>query len=203
MNMLQIVSILSGERDLSKQCPPIINEYLAAQERRVIKIKQDGNCFYSALSVQLFGTQDENLAVRNVVYRMVLLNKSIFKPFFIPTSKVQSFEELCEHNWKPGIWATQVEVVAAATIFQVPIYFISPSTIGHKWNVIHPLTNPLINYPCFPDIDGATLLKPSHFELLYYENSHYDAVVALDSGRVSTGNPILTGSTSELIDLCD
>ena len=56
MNMLQIDSILSGERGLSKQCSPTINEYLAAQERRVLKIKQDGNCFYSALSVQLFGT---------------------------------------------------------------------------------------------------------------------------------------------------
>ena len=169
----------------------------------MIKIKQDGNCFYSALSFQLFGTEDEDLAVRNVVYRMVLLNKRIFKPYFISTSKVQTFEELCEHNWKPGIWATQVEVVAAATIFQIPIYFISPSTTGHKWNAMHPLTNSLIHYPCFPDIDGVSLLKPSHFELLYYENSHYDAVVAVDSGRVSTDNPILTGSTSELIDLCD
>ena len=85
----------------------------------MINIKQDGNCFYSALLVQLFGTQDEDLVVQNVVYRMVLLNKSILKPFFIPTSKVQSFEELCEHNWKPGIWATQVEVVAAATILSL------------------------------------------------------------------------------------
>ena len=100
-----------------------------------------------------------------------LLNKRIFKPYFIPTS---TFEELCEHNWKPGIRATQVEVVAAATIFQIPIYFISPSTTGHKWNAMHPLTNSLIHYPCYPDIDGVSLLKPSHFELLYYENLHYD-----------------------------
>ena len=84
----------------------------------MIKIKQDGNCFYSALSFQLFGTQDEDLAVRNVAYTMVLLNKRILKPFFIPTSKVQTFE-LCEHNWKPSIWATQVEVVAAATVFEI------------------------------------------------------------------------------------
>ena len=195
--------MLSGERGLSKQCPLTINEYLAAQQRSVIKIKQDGNCFYSALSFQLFGTQDEDIAVRNVVHRMVLLNKNTFKPFFIPTLKVHTFEKLCEHNWKPGIWATQV-VVAAATLFQVPIYFISPSTkTGHKWNVIHPLTNSLIYYPCYPDIDEATPLKPSRFELLYYENLHYDAVVAVDSGRVSTDNPILTGSASELIDLCD
>ena len=102
-----------------------------------------------------------------------------------------------------GIWATQIEVVAAATIFEIPIYFISTSTTGHKWNVIHPLNNSLLRYPCFPDIDGVALLKPSHFALLYYGNFHYDAVVAADSGRVSTGNPILTGSTGELIDLCD
>ena len=192
-----------GETGLSKECPSTINDYLAAQRRQVIKIKQDGNCFYSVLSFQLFGTQDEDKAVRNVVYRMVLMNKSTFKPFFIPTSKVQTFEELCEHNWKPGIWATQVEVVAAATVFEIPIYFISSSTTGHKWNVIHPQTNSLMRYPSFPDIDGATLLNPSHFELLYYENFHYDAVVAADNGRVSTSNPILTGSTSELIDLCN
>ena len=113
-----------GETGLSKECPSTINDYLAAQRRQVIKIKQDGNCFYSVLSFQLLGTQDEDIAVRNVVYRMVLMNKSTFKPFFIPTSKVQTFEELCEHNWKPGIWATQVEVVAAATVFELPIYFI-------------------------------------------------------------------------------
>ena len=79
---------------------------------------------------------------------------------------------------------------------------------------MHPLTNSLIHYPCLmemqitsgcllPDIDGFTLLKTSHFELLYYESLHYDAVVAVDSGRVSTDNPILIGSTSELIDLCN
>ena len=61
--MYDLSSILSGERGLNKQLPPTINDYLAAQNRRVIKIKQEGNCFYSALSFQLFGTEDEHLAV--------------------------------------------------------------------------------------------------------------------------------------------
>ena len=67
---------------------------------------------------------------------------------------------------------------------------------------MHPLTNSLIRYPCFPDIDGVSLFHLTWTELLYYENLHYDAVVAVDSGKVSTDNPILTGSTSELINLC-
>ena len=67
-NWYVYLSILSVERGLTKQCLPTINDYLAAQKRQVIKIKQDGNCFYAALSFQLFGTQDKDLAVRNVVY---------------------------------------------------------------------------------------------------------------------------------------
>ena len=53
--------------------------------------------------------------------------------------------------------------------------------------------------PLPPDIDAVTLLKPSHFELLYHKNLHYDAVVAVHSGKVSTDKPILTGSDSETI----
>jgi len=60
-------------------------------------------------------------------HTIILLNKKIFKPFFIPTSKAKTFQELCEETWKQGVWATQVEVVAAATVFQVPIYFLSLS----------------------------------------------------------------------------
>ena len=54
-------------------------EYLAEQNRKVIKIKQNGNCFYCTLSFELFGKQDEDAVVRDVISRMVLLNKNIFQ----------------------------------------------------------------------------------------------------------------------------
>jgi len=66
---------------------------------------------------QLFGTQDEDIAVPNVVHTIILLNKNIFKPFFIPSSEAKTFHELCD------IWAIQVEVVAAATAFKVPTLY--------------------------------------------------------------------------------
>ena len=58
-----------------------------------------------------------------------------------------------------------------------------------KWNVIH---NSLICYPVFPDIDieETGYLRPSHFELLYYQNYHCDAVVGMTTGSVSTYIPI-------------
>ena len=85
----------------------------------------------------------------------------------------------------------------------MPIYFLLLSEKNHKWNVIYPLTNSQIYYPSLPDVDGVTLLQPSHFELLYHENFHYDAVVAAHCKIVSPDNPILTGSESEIINLCD
>ena len=57
--------------------------------------------------------------------------------------------EHCQETWMntvcvatPGTWATQVEVIATATIFRVPVYFclVSSTSLNcYRWNVIHPL----------------------------------------------------------------
>ena len=72
-----------------------------------------------------------------------------------------------------------------------------------KWNVMQTLKNLLLWYPEFPDMYKPTLLKPSHFELHYYENLQYDAIVTTDTSRVSLHKPILIENSSQLIDLCD
>ena len=43
-----------------------------------MNIKQDGNCFFSAISFQLLGMQDEDIAVRNVIHKTITLNKITF-----------------------------------------------------------------------------------------------------------------------------
>ena len=180
----------------------LCDQYLAEQNRKIIKIKRDGNCFYSSLSFQLFGTQNEDNSVRNVTSRMVLLNKNIFSTYFIPTTNASTIDQHCQLNWISGTWATLVDVLAAATVFGVPVYFVSHTAKEFKWNVIYPLKDPRIRYPDFPDMQETTLLKPSHFELLYYENLHYDAIVAADTGRVSLHKPVLTETPNQIIDLC-
>ena len=140
--------------------------------------------------------QDQDIAVRNMIHQTITLNKNAFKPYLIPmiSSNIKIIEDLCQQNWKPGVWATQVEATAAATVFCVPIFFVTPSTEQMKWNVIHPLNNLSIRYPVFPDvnIDETSFIRPSHFELLYYQNYHHDAVVKMDTETVCTDVPILT-----------
>ena len=157
--------------------------YLTRQSRKVAKTKHDGNCFYLSLSFLLFGTQNEDAEVCHVVARMVAKNKSIFRPYFTPRKDADTIEQHCETNWQSGVWATQVEVIAAATVFHVPIFFIECSAKEYKWNAIHPLHNPALKYPYIPEMEERTLLRSQHFELLYHTNSHYDAIVSVDTGR--------------------
>ena len=35
---------------------------------------------------------------------------------------------------------------------------------------------------------------PDHFELMYFENHHYDAVVSFTTGKVCTDHPIIAGT---------
>ena len=52
--------------------------------------------------------------------------------------------------WISGTWATLVEVVAAATVFMIPVYFVTQSREGYRWNVVRPLNKPQLHYPHFP-----------------------------------------------------
>ena len=117
-------------------------------------------------------------------------------------TNVHTIHQHCERNWMSGALATLVEIIAAARIFSVPVYFLS-QTGELKWNVIHPLKNSLLRYPEFPDMHKTTLLKLLHLKLLYYENLHCDAIVATDTGSVSLHKPVLIEDSCQLIDLCN
>ena len=87
---------------------------------------------------------------------------------------------------QPGTWATQVEVFAAATYFQVPIYYLvetKATPITPKWHIVKPLDIP--SKFCFPD-GSPQPTSVSHFELVYYPYSHYNCVMSLSSTSLPT-----------------
>ncbi|XP_065893597.1 uncharacterized protein [Dysidea avara] len=181
-----------------------MDKFLSKVNRRVVAMQPGGNCYYRTISYQLFGIQEQHHTVRGVISKMVNLNKHIFATFLDPTENIK---EHCTTLDIPGTWATQVEVVATVTIFRAPVYFFMarPGCVP-SWNVIHSLSESKwdLQYPVLPELDKSIcLLKPNHFELLYYENSHYDAIVSCISGKVCHRTPMLSGDHSELIDLTD
>ena len=93
--------------------------------RKIIPMKADGNCFYRALSYQLFGTQEKYDIVHSVVYRTEMYNKPIFANYLIPGHDEATIDDHLKKISMLGSWATQVEVVAAASAFEIPVYFYS------------------------------------------------------------------------------
>ena len=95
---------------------------------------------------------------------------------------------------KPFVWGTQVELLAASSFFQVPIYYCQASQGTHTWNMLGPVSETQnLKYPA--DINNQGI-KVKHFELMYHTGVHYDSIILKPKYRVSTTPPSLSGSTS-------
>ena len=120
-------------------------------------MKPDGKCFYRSISYQLVGTQEENCSVRSVITRMENLNKKVFSSFLIHGANKDTIEEHIHCASTEGTWAKQVDVVATAIVFEIPVYF-CVKTSGQEqyvWNVIKPIKckTQEIRLPTLPELD--------------------------------------------------
>ena len=76
---------------------------------------------------------------------------------------------------------------------KAPVYTYIVGDASLRWEVFKPLSNPKnLCYPVTPD--GELLTPSSHIELLYYPNSHYDAVVDYTTEKASSTQPKLKAS---------
>ena len=106
----------------------------------------------TCIAFHTLGDEDKHDEIRTLLLSFECLNKTIFESQFIPddnqqrtnsSSKQTSFEEHLRHQLRPGTWGTQVELMAAATLFQVPIYCCYTSLCGSKyhWEAINPIAS--------------------------------------------------------------
>ena len=88
---------------------------------------------------------------------------------------------------------TQIQVIAVATVFSVPVYYCQMS----EDNVCHrEVTYPIKNATVHDDVFQSKVSKPHHFELFYWNKVHYDCVVSLQTGECSSSVPVLSGTES-------
>lgn len=82
-----------------------------------IRVPRDGSCFYSSLSLSIFGSMNGTEALRQVIARFVWRNWDYFSGFQTGFTKDQMYE----YHTMPGTFATAVQVQAAAMALQVQI----------------------------------------------------------------------------------
>ena len=80
----------------------------------------DGNCQFRSLSFHIFGHQDEHLNVRRLITRFEEMNKGIFAERLTDINEA-TIDEHIQKMKRPFLWGTHVELMAAASLFQVHI----------------------------------------------------------------------------------
>ena len=122
-------------------------------------VKPRPHCFefISFYSLQMYSIPhtwrwNKHDKIHTLLLRFECLNRIIFESQFIPddnqqqtnsSSKQKSFEEHLRHQLRSGTWGTKLELMAAATMFQVSVYCCYTSLCRRKyhWEAINPIAS--------------------------------------------------------------
>ena len=144
-NLQESTSAKSDENQPPSFPSPIpVHQFLLQSFRTVKHIKKDGNCLFRAVAFHTLGDEDKHDDIRTLLVRFENLNKALFESRFIPSANAVSFRDHLKHQLWPGVWGTQVELMATATLFQVPVYCCYTNLSGAKyhWEAIKAIATP-------------------------------------------------------------
>ena len=177
----KVLQLLQPPTQHKKECD--ITHHLLQQNRKIVRIVGDGNCFFRSLSFFLFNTQQEHLRVRKEIVEFITANTKLFDILVISADNNYTLTTHLENVRKPMVWASQVEIQAAADLYGVPIYLFTPkpSGLGYHWYCYNKRT---LSVPLF---------KYSHIELAHKSGIHFDCIVDATSLRPCVVPPLLTG----------
>ena len=81
-----------------------------------------------------------------------------------------TIEEQVKHMLRPSVWGTHLELKAAATLFQFPIYVCTQQQQPHgdppfSWSAVQPLSQNLVKLPHIIDEEAQLKEDINHIEL--------------------------------------
>ena len=104
-----------------------------------------------------------------------------------------TFEEHIRYIGTPQTWGTHIEILAAATYYNFPVYFVNKKRGDNntfKWNAIKPLCAIDVSYPVLTEEDRFLAnTEATHIEVLNY-CSHCNSIVCLDTEKTSRLKPV-------------
>jgi len=117
----------------------------------------------------LHGCEDQHEKIRHNIVEFVESHKDVFRKFLMSPC----MEDHIESMKKCGTWATQLEVSAAATLFQIPIYVCTQRSGSptYYWELYQPQV---------PENKSAIL---SHIELAHVSRCHCELINMISGGQ--------------------
>ena len=151
------------------------------ESRQIHPIMGDGNCLFRSLSYLLFGNEDNHQQIRQLLVEFVTVNSHVLAKYCFS----RSIEEHIVRMKYDTVFGTYLELRAAASYFQLPIYVCTQrsGSLKYYWDYIPPHPN-IDRVPpskkfitCVPQV--------GHFEICHSNRCHYDTIEMLDGSRPS------------------
>lgn len=148
------------------------NFYDKTAPKETVSVQGDGNCFFRAISTCIIGSENEHMRIRELITKHVEENPELYRTFLLSRGGMNQYLTSMRRARE---WATDVEILAAATLLQTIIEVYFPCSIkGHiefRWQTFKPLTHPDITYPVI-----YLSNKNDHFDPVLDVCSDYDEV---------------------------
>ena len=100
----------------------VLKPFLFQQGREPDRVLGDGNCLFRALSRALTGVEDHHIALRKTIAEFEASNTTVFQPLHSAISQAIPFSEHLRNIRKLSVWGTNLEIIAAVSLFQLDIY---------------------------------------------------------------------------------
>lgn len=130
---------------------------------------------FRSLSFLFFGSENAHSKLRSLLVNFIALNSSCFSSLIF----TGSFSKHIASMKYLGKWGTQVELQAASSLAQIPIYVLTKETneeAEYKWIMYKPHLTANLK---FPDEELHFLFDDTlgHLELCHSNGNHYDCVI--------------------------
>ena len=169
-------------------------EILAALGRKVLPVKGDGNCLFRALGYYLYGTEMMHSRTRMELTNFVANNRAVFEAI-VMDGDIENHLLRMQHL---TVWGTQVELQAAASLYQIPVYILtfSKQQDMYNWQCFKPWAPTKLNFSNTGPLP-THLFNLDHIELLHLRNCHFDCILHKEGG-FSLDTPILEAVDSSV-----
>ena len=164
-----------------------IEQLLSSQNRKLIRIRGDGNCLFRALSSVVYGSEMYHLKIRELLVNFVRSNADKFRVY---VTRGTTLEDHLLHMQYSRTWATQVELYAAASLFGRELYVYTPTVRADKqyiWTKISPFPpHVVLAFPPKDEPWPKRLDEIDHVELCHTSGIHFDVVADFQGQQCST-----------------
>ena len=162
---------------------------LKSSGRMINVTTSDGNCLYHSMCKGLIGIENNYYLIKRVLLSFMYMNSEIFLPHINEKYGTTTIKDYCTAMSNDGVWGTDIEILALATILQAPIYTFSRENSNlYRWLQYLPLLPPG-SIQCDYDKTLKKLLyvdkpKDFHLELSHYEGRHYDLIISSNQNHL-------------------